>query len=189
MRRISPQQFKDASPQQFKDAFLQADSTFQSEIFDCWGNWPERTHIMLKTVSPAIAQILNVNVYPGDYYTLDSIYYTERDTEHFPETSYHAKNICVALEHENNITRSVEEMNKLQLFNTPLKVLITYNPHASERAAQLARYTKILENADVFGDFATLRRQMVIFGDKQEAKVHWQFYVYETTGFQEMRNA
>ena len=176
------------SPQQFKDAFLQAAFTFQSDIFERWDALPERTDMMLKTVSPAIAQILNVQVYPGDYYTLDSIYYTERDTEHFPETSYHAKNICVALEHENNITKSVEEMNKLQLFNTPLKVLITYNPHASERADQLARYTKILRDADVFGDFATHRRQMVVFGDKQEAKVHWQFYVYETTGFQEIRN-
>jgi hypothetical protein len=119
-------------------------------------------------------------VYSADYYTLVCIYYTERDTDHFsPDTTY-AKYICIALEHENDIRGSAIEMNKLQLFNAPLKVLITYTQHASERAAYLESYTKILRGADIFGDFATHRRQLVVFGDKQETTVNWRFYVYES---------
>ena len=49
--------------------------------------------------------------------TLDCIYYTLKDTEHFgnPQATY-ATCISIALEHENDIRGTFTEMNKLQLF-------------------------------------------------------------------------
>lgn len=176
------------TPQQFKEAFLQAATTNNTVLCEKWDWLPDRTLLMLKTISPATAQILNIKVYSGDYYTLDSIYYTENDTVYFPLTSTYAKYICVALEFESDVTRTKEEISKLQLFNTPLKVLITYTQHAFVRDQQLECYANILRGADVFGDFPTHRRQLVIFGDKQETAVNWHFYVYEATGFQEIRD-
>ena len=179
------------TPQQFKDAFLRAISASKEDILARWyGPQADYTRLMRETVLPEIGNQLNIKVYSADYYTLDCIYYTERDTEYFSSNTTYAKYICIALEHENNVRSSATEMNKLQLFNAPLKVLITYTaPHASERAAYLERYTKILQGADVFGDFATHRRQLVVFGDRQETTVNWHFYAYEATGFQEIHNA
>lgn len=176
------------TPEQFKDAYLRAVSASEEEILARWDGKPDYTSLIRKTVLPAIAPHLNVQVYAADYYTLDCIYYAERDTDNFPPNLTYAKCICIALEHENEIEGSAVEMNKLQLFNVPLKVLITYPRHGSDRAAYLERYTKILRGADIFGDFATHRRQLVIFGEKQETTVNWCFYVYEAAGFQGIRD-
>lgn len=141
---------------------------------------------MRDTILPAIAPLLNVKVYSGDYYTLDCIYFTERDTEHFGAQTTYATHIGIALEHENDIRGTAIEMNKLQLFNAPLKVLITYCQTASERDFYLQCYVKILRAGDIFSDFATLRRHLVIFGSIDETTPRWHFYAYESSGFQEL---
>jgi hypothetical protein len=79
------------------------------------------------------------------------------------------------------------EMNKLQLFNAPLKVLITYARAGEDMENVLLKYTKIIETADVFGDIARLRRQLVVFGDKIGAFPTWRSFLYETGGFVEPR--
>jgi len=178
------------TPQQFAAAFLQAASAAETEIIARWdGPLRDYTSLMFTTVFPAIAPHLGVECYSGDYFLLDCIYYAERDIEHFSPNSYYAKYLSVSLEHENNIAGTAVEMNKLQLFNTPLKVLITYAHLPSERALFLERYAKIVRAADVFGDFATFRRQLVIFGSSREAAIDWHFFVYEESGFQEIQVA
>ena len=175
------------SPQQFKDAFLQVVAKEQPEFIKRWDAKKDYTQFMRVTILPAIAPLLGIQVYSGDYYTLDCIYYTLKDTEHFgnPQATY-ATHISIALEHENDIRGSFTEMNKLQLFNAPLKVLITYCQDESGRAFYLEHYKKILQAGDIFGDFATLRRHLVIFGSRQEMVANWHFYVYESSGFQEL---
>ncbi|MGV3534051.1 MAG: hypothetical protein ACO1QR_16905 [Chthoniobacteraceae bacterium] len=175
------------TPQQFSDAFLHAATVAQVECLALWDARRDFTAHMLRVVLPAIAPHLQVQVYPWDYYTLDCVYFAERDTEHFGETSNYAKCLSIALEHENDIRGTAVEMNKLQLFNAPLKVLITYAGSEVQRRMYLERYSRIVQSADVFGDFAALRKQLVIFGDRDDCSVNWKFYVYEGSGFHELR--
>ena len=180
------------TPQQFKEAFLQVVSNAHADLIERWETRPDYTSFMRDTILPKIAHFLKVQVYPADYYTLDCIYFTERDTEHFGTHATYATHIAIALEHENDIRGSATEMNKLQLFNAPLKVLITYCLRAPERDYWLQHYNKILQDGDIFGDFATHRRHLVIFGSLQgptATAVNWHFYAYEPSGFQELSAA
>ncbi len=174
------------TPNQFKDALLNAVASVESDIVALWDAKRDYTALMLDIVFPKIAAELGISVFNGNYYYLDSIFYSERDTEHFGPTAIYAKCISIAMEHENDPTHSGVEMNKLQLFNAPLKVLITYSGTPDLRSFYLDRYTKIIQGADIFGDCATLRRQLVIFGSLANQTVTWHFYTYGASGFQEI---
>jgi hypothetical protein len=174
------------TPLQFKVAFLQVVSAAQVDLVTRWDARKDYTALMRATILPSIASHLGVQVYSADYYTLDCIYFAERDAAHFGTQATYATCISIALEHENDIAGTAIEVNKLQLFNAPLKVLITYAQTASERAFYLERYCKIIRAADIFDDFATLRRQLVIFGSRQELAANWHFYAYEASGFQDV---
>lgn len=118
-----------------------------------------------------------------DYYWLDAIFCEAYDHVHFPENSRYAKYIVVAIEHENDCDSSVIEMNKLQIYNAPLKVLITYCDSDKKTEEQLAKYSIIMNDADVFSDFDYLRRQLVIFGRLKGPIVDWNYYVYDGSRF------
>ena len=175
---------KQITPNQFKEAFLSAVSSVRPDVIALWDAKRDYTALMLDIVFPKIAAELNISVFNGDYYHLDSIFYSERDAEHFGSTAIYATCISIAMEHENDPTHSAVEMNKLQLFNAPLKVLITYAGTPDLRRFYLDRYTKIIQSADIFGDFATLRRQLVIFGSLAEQTVTWHFHLFGASGFQ-----
>jgi hypothetical protein len=72
-------------------------------------------------------------------------------------------------------------MNKLQLFNAPLKVLITYAPPGGATDSLLRKYESIIKASDVFNDVATLRQQLVIIGTPKSTE--WRMYAYENDGF------
>jgi len=142
----------------------------------------------METLYTGLEPLLGLKAH-AEYNKLDCVYYAECDTEHFGTPSYYATCLGVVVEHENNIGGSAEEMNKLQMLNTPLKVLITYADSEAQRNLHLGRYAKIVSSADIFGDFATLRRQLVIFGSRDDCKAYWHFYVYEEGGFRELQVA
>jgi hypothetical protein len=73
-------------------------------------------------------------------------------------------------------------MNKLQLFNAPLKVLITYAPSGPATDSLLHKYENIIRASDVFKDIATLRQQLVILGTPKTV-AEWRLYAYENDGF------
>ena len=73
-------------------------------------------------------------------------------------------------------------MNKLQLFNAPLKVLITYVAEGPPTETLLKRYEDVIRSSDVFNDVATLRQQLVILGTPKTV-AEWRFYAYEDGGF------
>jgi hypothetical protein len=73
-------------------------------------------------------------------------------------------------------------MNKLQLFNAPLKVLITYSPVGAATDSLLKKYENIIKSSDVFNDIATLRQQLVVLGTPKIVE-DWRFYAYENDGF------
>ena len=174
------------TPSQFSDAFLRVISAAQAECLARWHAKPEFTSYMRQTILPGVASFLGVQVYARDYYTLDCVFFADRDTEFFGECSTYAKCLSVALEHENEISGTAIEMNKLQLFNVPLKVLITYADAPSKRTSYLEHYAKIVQAADIFGDFSKLRRQLVVFGSRDDCNAYWHFYAYEEDRFREL---
>jgi hypothetical protein len=107
--------------------------------------------------------------------------YEERGVDNTGKYATYANWISVAIEHENDSSRAHEKMNKLQSFNAPLKVLITY---AADDASDilLQKYENLIKSADVFNDVATLRQQLVILGTPKTVR-EWRFYAYENGGF------
>ena len=173
------------SPERFKKAFQIATQAKTTEIQCAWkGPQGNFTQVMRSTL-PTIADDLKLVLYNADYYTLDAIFYTERDTQHFNKNTTYAKFIEIAFEHENQVNGAVAEINKLQLFNVPLKVLVTY-VEKSNQAAHLERYSTIINDADVFGDFSYVCMQLVIFGEFIDNQPTWSFWKYLGRGFMEI---
>ena len=69
-------------------------------------------------------------------------------------------------------------MNKLSIFNSLLKVLITY-PEGQDKNAYLNAYAAILKKADIFDDFSTKRKHLVVFGRKENKRTSWEFFLYK----------
>lgn len=177
------------SPDRFFSVWCKTAATREADLMGCWsGNNTGYTKIMREFL-PAIAQELALELYNKDYYTLDAIFHRGKDEDNFrifPDTYMYAKYIEIAFEHENSLRGSQVEMNKLQLFNTPLKVLVTYG-NKPEQIEYLNTYASIIKSADIFHDISTLRKQLVIFGSCPEKTViEWSGYVFVNGGFKEL---
>lgn len=171
------------SPEQFKRAFLEALPEVEEAIASCWtGSQAEFTEA-IRALWPRIAVRLGLSIYNGDYYTLDAIFYEDKDLVHFKEPMTYAKYIAVAFEHENRLPSTAIEMNKLQIINSPLKVLVTYAGDERTKDRYLSMYADIVGDADVFGDFSTLRKQLVVFGACDGTRTEWSFHVYRNGAF------
>ena len=139
-------------------------------------------YYMRSTIYPRIARNLGLLSWNKEYYTLDGMFYEERGVDDTGKYASYANWISVAVEHQNDAAKADETMNKLQLFNVPLKVLLTYAAVGVETDSLLRRYESIIRDADSFADTATLRKQLVIFGTPRTMR-EWRFYVYESDGF------
>jgi len=125
------------SPEQFYSSFLAVAKVYGSQLVQNWEDDREYTRLVRYKFLPTLAQRLGLLCYSTkDYYTLDAVFYVNADTKHFPPGEWiYVEYISIALEHEHNSGGrygSNVEMNKLQLFNCPLKVLITY-PNPSDK--------------------------------------------------------
>ena len=172
------------TPDRFKAAFDQIVAGYENQIIKYRFNDRDFTKLMLNYengVLHSIANSFNL-LYYNEYWTLDAIMYKENERDHFPGVAHYATNLSIAIEHENEGERSNEEMNKLSLFNAPLKVLITYPP-THEVEGLLNMYSDISKKADVFNDFTDKRRQMVIFGNFDDKGVLWRHYIYKDGEF------
>ena len=179
------------SPKLFKEKFVSVIGNYKTEIANLWYKAPDYTLLMLGEnnksggVLPEVAEELNLK-YFREYWTLDAIFYESKDIEHFPQNSVVASYLSIILEHENVIATTYDETNKLSNFNVPLKVLIAYPHKESDIKEYLFNYAQILQNADTFSDFSTLRKHLVIFGELKDAEPSWRFYVYKNAKFSEV---
>jgi hypothetical protein len=175
MNKITPRDFRNAFAAVMKterEAFRAA-TTFQTKSYNFF---------MRTSIYPRVARQLGLQAWNKEYYTLDGMLYEERGTDNTGKYASYANWVSVAIEHENDVSRAQETMNKLQLFNAPLKVLITYVPEGDATDALLRRYESIIRASDVFNDVATLRQQLVILGTPKTVG-EWRFYAYESDGF------
>jgi hypothetical protein len=175
MNKITPRDFRNAFVSVMKsehDSFRTAIG-FETKSYN---------YFMRSTIYPRIARQLGLLAWNKEYYTLDGMFYEERGTDDTGKYASYANWVSVAIEHEKDATTAHETMNKLQLFNAPLKVLITYAATGSATDSLLRKYENIIKASDVFQDFATLRQQLVILGTPKTVE-EWRFYAYENDGF------
>ena len=170
------------TPTEFKTAFEKSYIDKEQDIVSKWKGPLTPFTAVMRSLLDSIADNLGLHINNSDYYTLDAICYEDKDTEHFSEEAVYAKYIAIAIEHENYVIGSEAEINKLQLFNVPLKVLITYTGEETFNY-YLDRYTKIIKDADIFDDISTTRRQLVVFGTGDGNAANWHFFCYEDGNF------
>lgn len=175
MHRISPRDFRNAFVAVMKSEAVSFGTAlgFETKSY----NYFMRTNIF-----PKIAKQLSLLSWNKEYYGLNGMFYEERGTDNFGNYTAYAKWISVAIEHENNGVKAYEAINKLQVFNAPLKVLITYAAEGVETATLLGRAERVMSGSDVFNDYSTLRQQLLILGTPKTIG-KWRFYAYESDGF------
>ncbi len=167
------------TPEMFKAAFLQVASEHEGELLNLWNDAKTYTSYMFSgedSLLATVARRLSL-AYFSSYWSLDAIFYRQKLTSYFHPSATYAESLLVALEHENDARIAHCEIRKLSLFNCPLKVLITY-PNPRDAATFLPKYADIVGRADIFKDFSTLRRQLVIFGLWNAGSISWHFYFY-----------
>jgi hypothetical protein len=175
MRKITPRDFRNAFVAVMKAEY----SGFRTAVgFET----KSYNYFMRSNIFPKIAKNLGLQTWNKDYYGLDTMFYEERGTDDFGRFASYAKWISVALEHASKPTKTHEEINKLQMYNAPLKVLITYAAEGADSETLLRKYEAVMRDSDAFTDFATLRQQLVIFGTPR-TMLDWQFHAYESDGF------
>jgi len=171
------------TPRDFRNAFVAVMKSEHDSFRTALGFETKSYNYFMRTnIYPKIAKHLNLQSWNKEYYTLNGMFYEERGTDNFGNYTAFAKWISVAIEQENNGSPSLEPLMKLQLFNAPLKVLITYASEGAGTDALLRKYEKAMSDADVLDDFATLRQQLLIIGTPKTIK-KWRFYAYESDGF------
>ncbi len=172
-----------ATPREFRNAFVAVMKSEHANFRTAVGfERKSYNYFMRSNIFPKVAKHLGLLSWNKEYCTLDGIFYEQRGTDGFGHHTTYAKWISVALEHENIGSKSHESMNKLQLFNAPLKVLISYAAPGTDTDSLLHQYEMILTASDVFNDFAGLRQQLVILGTPKTVR-EWRFYAYESDGF------
>ena len=171
------------TPRDFRNAFLAVMQAERDDFRTAVGYETKSYNFFMRTtIYPRVARQLGLLAWNKEYYTLDAMFYEERGRDNFGKYTTYAKWITVALEHAIKPTKTYEEINKLQMFNAPLKVLITYAAEGADSDSLLRKYEEVISESDLFGDIATLRQQLVIFGTPRTLR-DWRFYVYESDGF------
>ena len=171
------------TPRDFHDAFIAAMKSEEDAVRTALGfESKSYKYFMRSTIYPKIARHLGLSSWNKEYYTLDGMLYEERGVDQTGMYATYANWISVAIEHENDSSRAHEKMNKLQSFNAPLKVLITYAAEGAASEALLRKYENLIKASDVFNDVATLRQQLIILGTPKTVR-EWRFYAYENDGF------
>ncbi len=170
---------RDPSPSEFYAAFVKVVATRGSALLESWPSNTRHTSVMCNDVIPETARQLGLQ-HRAEYYQIDAVFYHERDEVNFRDPAWtYAKYISVAVEHENECYGSAVEMNRLQLYNAPLTVLVTY-PTRQKTAETLEKYSAIVRAGDILENASTQRRQLVIFG---YAAAEWEAFVYRDGGF------
>jgi hypothetical protein len=170
------------TPRDFRNAFLAVMQAERDDFRTAVGYETKSYNFFMRTtIYPRVARQLGLLAWNKEYYTLDGMLYEERGVDSTGKYATYANWISVAIEHENDSFRVQEKMNKLQSFNAPLKVLITYAADDATEAL-LRKCENLIKSADVFNDVATLRQQLVILGTPKTVR-EWRFYAYENGGF------
>lgn len=151
----------------------------KDEMCKIWRNNKKLTLFVKGSENSIIKKIsdnLNLKSYEKDYYSIDTILYTDEDlVPKTKEGTFWFRDIKVAFEHENNVYSGLfQEVAHLLITNSELKVLVSYPNEAEEELPYLhdiikgTRHSKTLSEEENF---------LIIFG--YENNFEWEGYIYK----------
>ena len=124
---------KRITPREFRNAFVEVLTAEYHSVRTAVGfEAKSYKYFMHSNIFPKVAKQLGLRAWRKEYYSLDGMFYEERGLDNRGNYSGYAKWISVALEHATQSAKTHEEINKLQTYNAPLKVLITYATEGPE---------------------------------------------------------
>lgn len=173
------------SPEEFNGAFLDGATSYKRKIAttSTVARWTDLFLSESKGLLAAVAGRLGLK-YCGEYFRIDAVMCDAIDSINFvPDDWWVAEQLAVVVEHENSAVGAEKEMNKLTIFDSPLKVLITYPRNREHALGCLITYADIVQRADTFDDFTTKRRHLVIFGYESELGMTWESFAYRSEKF------
>ena len=169
---------------------MEASEATELELLNYWNDSSAYTKIVLGHGQPdsilhKVARTLRLEYYT-EYWNIDAVFYDKSDGNYSQKAIIYAEQLTIALEHENDSGGAFEEMYKLSTYNSPLKVLITY-ASPGKQPDRLKDYKEILKKSDIFFDFATLRKHLVIFGSRSGNKVNWTYHIWDGEDFKDIK--
>ena len=140
----------------------------------------------IDSVLSKVATNLNLKVYENDYYSLDAIFYDEKDLcPRINSNSHWFRNIRIAFEHENNFYSGLyQEISHLIITNCELKVLVTYPNDEEEGFEELKYFSEIIQGNRKEKEFSDNEEILVIFG--YENDFQWEGYIYKTNEWKKL---
>lgn len=137
-----------------------------------------------------VADKLGLSCYNKDYYSIDSILYSDEDL--VPETpigSSWFRQVKVAFEHENNFNKNLfQEVSHLLIIQSELKVIVTYpqdDIDFSNQTTSVMQYLHdIIKGTRQQSSLSENESFLMIFG--YESNFVWEAYVYKTCNWKKL---
>lgn len=189
------------SANRFYLAWLKVITKNISAVSRCWDNSHDYTNLIIKNDNSLIMQIsneLNLSCYNGDYYSIDSVLYHERDRINNNPGTY-LRHIVVAFEHENSFSSGLyQEVTHLLITRADLKVLVSYPPNELNKQTnntikkELNFLYNIIKDSPHADDIAEKEDFLIIFGKndisdldatKWNCDDYWQGLVFKLDGW------
>ena len=143
-------------------------------------HWPNQRRFTERYVNPMLIPALADAL--GCAATLEHPFGTKRiDTVFHRRANSGGAEVVAALEHENNLTYSGEEIVKLRDFAAPLGVLITYASQ-KRRASLLAEYDELLTGMKQKNISSEGREILIVlgpYGFNPPKSLVWDFFVHK----------
>ncbi|MFW6225219.1 MAG: hypothetical protein ACOC4B_03040 [Bacteroidota bacterium] len=168
----------------FYNAWVKTVNSRKNDIKNKWYNFYEYTNLVLSSdncLLNNVANILNLNLYPNEYYSLDAVFYSDNDRIQkiidTPENLYWFYNIKVAIEHENcfNI-KLYQEVSHLLITDCDLKVLITYPNSINQRDQIIDSLYEIVKKSKRCKEISD-KASFIIINGYNEGSI-WDGYIF-----------
>ena len=182
------------SPSQFKAALQSVleNPAMHKRLYDRWDTtskeytsvWEDSVDGIYRQLADALELLLKREHYGH----IDAVFYKNFNKE-FPRS---VNFFSVVMEHENNTDTSWEEMEKLTVLNSPLKVVVTYPYEEYSADELLADYAEQIAVMDkVWSNHSAEQRYIAVFASEIQPSISekgtpWEYHLYEKGKFVKM---
>ncbi|SFH38855.1 hypothetical protein [Pontibacter chinhatensis] len=169
------------SAYQFFQAWLDTVQNRKCDLLKLWRQPKDYTYYIKgsdNSVMEEVAQRLNLQCYPLDYYSIDTILYKPEDkTPGIKHNTNWFRDIRVAFEHENYFHSGLyQEVSHLLITHCDLKVLVSYPDDEQDAIAQLQYLHHIISGTRQSKVISDNESFLIIWG--YESDFEWEGYIY-----------
>ena len=180
------------SPSQFKAALQSVleNPAMNKRLYDRWDTTSkEYTSVWEDSVDGVYRQLadaLGLRLKREHYGHIDAVFYKNFNKD-FPTS---VNFFSVVIEHENNTDTSWEEIEKLTVLNSPMKVVVTYPYEDYSVDELLSDYSEHISVSDkVWSNHSAEQRYIAVFAKndpENEQDMRWEYHLYEKGKFVKM---